>query len=201
MDLRIKKCLYLLFAFRTRTTVDFLKKHRSFTGKRAVSLKRLVQKIPSFFLKHKSPAGKPETIWQVFLKKTSYEEACVVAFTVAGYSVKDLSWILNLPPEVLAFRLKRGSLILGEEVLKKQKPPSSSGNVTEDNKLQRAKEYCKELKNMPLPVDLEQMVFKPRVSVSYFLILVVVAGLALTGWILKKVLSTKRPLILYQAPL
>ncbi len=202
MDLRIKKCMYLLFAFQNKNTIDFFKKNSHLVKDTPVSLQKLVKKMQLSFLKNRSLNFKSvDVIWHAFLKKTSYEEACVVAFTTAGYSVKDLAWILKLSPEVLGFRLKRGLLALGGEVLKKREPVSSSPQVLEEEKtLQAAQEYCRQLKTtVSVPMDLQALVFKSKPSLLWFFVLGVL-GIALAAWVFQKLWDSDQHLILYQTP-
>ena len=200
-DQDVKKLVYFLMACEEKQAYSALCKYGN-VGSRVDRDIVLLKKLKNFLNPVKkyvvSKENKKNLLWQHYCRNNHYEEILVVALSeIVKCPINTMSWILQIRPEILSYRLNQGLLILGEEILKEKKEASK------EDKKQAARKYCHDISLKPLPLVIKTFSFgqNKRKWISFVLMGVMALTIVFLLVFFWNYLSKDRgPIILYQSP-
>lgn len=200
-----KKITYFLMACDSQQTKKILKYSFLIQENKRFPVS-FIKKSKSFFIKNRKYIVPQEgkklfTAWRFFCKTSTYEEVLLlILYGILKYPKEKLSWLLNIPLETVSYRIEQDLVLLSQQLFNKS--PENNSLQTENIKIkEKTLDYCQELANQPLPVELEKLEINKKSKKIKYLLWIVISLIVFSVfiWVLSFVFSNPKTIILYQS--
>ena len=200
-----KKIIYFLMACDSQQTKKILKYSFLIQENKRFPIS-FIKNSKSFFIKNRKYIAPQEgknlfSAWKFFCKTSTYEEVLLlILYGILKYPKEKLSWLLNIPLEIVSYRIEQGLVLLSQQLFNKSSEINSL--QTENIKMkEKTLDYCQELADQPLPIDLEKLKINKKSKKIKYLLWIVISLIVFSIfiWVLSFVFSNPKTIILYHS--